>query len=468
MAGGTRFPDALEAAFKSSSLSKQFKRPKSLKPPPAGLKNHPATNAIKILKAKQIPPAVMAAAKASWGGGKGGASAKGGKSGASGKSAGGKSAGGMGKRDVDGDILMPRDVEEKILMARAAEPFKMPSMPKMPSMGQMKDTANTVGGMAQQGMGFAQGLPDLINRFKHMKRDLNDEELLLVARAAKGTMKFKKPTSGQIHGAVDIGHGAIGLAEHVGQAVNSFRPQPPPQKRDAQDSSVPDPSGGQGDQAAAPASDVSVASEAQLQMEPPPKPQGKPHHKKKKHHHKNKGVKKSKCSKSGKSSSKIAQRDAEPLDGDLNDLLIARDAMDFDAEDLLLARDAEADYDDDAFGLYARDAEAYDFDGDLDELFARDAEAEAIADPDAWAYADGYELGELLARETEAEAEASKKFTAENVDGLAELLQGNRAAAHAVAKALNADPKLAKYAEELDRDFGDGSNTDSKKDKKKG
>ena len=301
----------------------------------------------------------MEAAKAKWGGGKG--SAKGaqgkasGKAGA-GKAKGGKSKGGKGKRDIDDKILPARDFEDAALMARAADAFQM---------------------------------PDLISKFKHAKRNADDEELVLAVRAAKGgggkkggsnkgssTGNRKLPTSNQVNGAFNLVHKAIGVADHAGQAYGNFQQsQQPVMKRDVRDTAMP-----------------------------------------------NVG--------------------------------------------LLEARDAGAQFDD-VLELYRRDAEAYDLDGDFDELFARDAEADAFPDPDAWAYADDYELVELLAREAEAEAEASKKFTAENVDGLAELLQDNHAAAHAVAKALNADPKLAKYAKELDRDFGDGENTDDKEKKEK-
>ena len=62
-----QFPPALEAVFQGSALSQMFQRPANLNPPPADLANHPATKAIEILKAKEIPPPILAAAKAKWG-----------------------------------------------------------------------------------------------------------------------------------------------------------------------------------------------------------------------------------------------------------------------------------------------------------------------------------------------------------------------------------------------------------------
>ena len=52
----------------------------SLKPTPANLANHPGEEALKKLNSKQIPPEIVAAAKAAWGKGATAASGKGGKS----------------------------------------------------------------------------------------------------------------------------------------------------------------------------------------------------------------------------------------------------------------------------------------------------------------------------------------------------------------------------------------------------
>ena len=65
--GNTKFPDALEAAFRASPLAKKFDRPKNLKPAPPALKDHPAQQAIAILNDQNVPAPIMAAAKAKWG-----------------------------------------------------------------------------------------------------------------------------------------------------------------------------------------------------------------------------------------------------------------------------------------------------------------------------------------------------------------------------------------------------------------
>ena len=123
--------------------------------------------------------------------------------------------------------------------------------------------------------------------------------------------------------------------------------------------------------------------------------------------------------------------------------------------------------DEDAFELYARDAGA-DFDDEelFDLLHARDADEDAFdlyardADPEAWIDYEDDDVLTLLAREP------AKKWTVDNVDQLAELLQENKAAARATVKVLNADPKLAKYAEELDQGFGEKAKKEEKKGSK--
>ena len=92
---GQKFPANLESAFRSSSLSKMFDRPKNLKPPPPELVGHPATDAIKILKQKNVPGPILDAAKSKWGKMKGGAGAESGTQ-KGGSKKGGAGAGGAG------------------------------------------------------------------------------------------------------------------------------------------------------------------------------------------------------------------------------------------------------------------------------------------------------------------------------------------------------------------------------------
>ena len=87
--GGHQFPPKLEAAFKNSPLSKMFARPQNLKAPPSHLADHPSPMAIKALQSKQIPPAILAAAKSQWGAAGSGAGGKGGAGGATGGATGG-------------------------------------------------------------------------------------------------------------------------------------------------------------------------------------------------------------------------------------------------------------------------------------------------------------------------------------------------------------------------------------------
>ena len=106
------------------------------------------------------------------------------------------------------------------------------------------------------------------------------------------------------------------------------------------------------------------------------------------------------------------------------------------AHPLILARDALLDDVLDPRSLY-------DADDALDDLLvARDAGLLSESDLDEVS-------GVLMARE----AAARSKFTEANVDDLADLIKGNKQAAKRVVAALNADPTLGKYAEELKQGF---------------
>ena len=109
--------------------------------------------------------------------------------------------------------------------------------------------------------------------------------------------------------------------------------------------------------------------------------------------------------------------------------------------------EAEAEWDDDfSDDLVARDPFFLDDDAEVDHadlLMARDA---GLIDDEELA-----ELSGMLARRQPDH----HTFTADNVDKLTDLIQSNPMAAEAVVKALNKDPKLAQYANELGTEFGD-------------
>ena len=115
--------------------------------------------------------------------------------------------------------------------------------------------------------------------------------------------------------------------------------------------------------------------------------------------------------------------------------------------------DADAEWDDDFYDdLVARDPFFLDDDAEVDHadlLIARDA---GLIDDDELA-----ELAGMIARREAAAApqpQPHHTFTADNVGKLTDLIQSNPKAAAAVVKALNQDPKLAQYANELGTEYG--------------
>ena len=103
--------------------------PKTLKPAPPHLKDHPADFSLKVLQSGKVPPEIVKAAHDTWGkGGKGGSQSPGGKSAGAGPSKGGAapSKGGAGGAGGAGAKVRARDAAAALaywddLYAREAE-----------------------------------------------------------------------------------------------------------------------------------------------------------------------------------------------------------------------------------------------------------------------------------------------------------------------------------------------------------